>query len=656
MLRQNPVKRRRGELNIERRILPVNFTPVIPQQEKPNDAITPQPNATIQLPDNSTAKTKNDTTVITGATAATITTPKIAPANTPNLSPQTSFSAPPLTPFSTPQDKFVNVPRPVTSSQSTPKHLSNSVKQVAGGAVKKDVVTPKVNKVVNNVTKIQPEIPCDGIATSMPDADWRISQYHLPEIFSYLAAVGAGNNADNIDNANNISAVDDIDNFGDIDAAGVTIETGETSKSDATSGTDVAGGVNFGGGIFGLLNDGLRRAREFDDKLFISIFEAAIRASCKCDSGGLAKETLLQLRQFEEFEECYRAANFINEKYLRVVDGRLFRESRIKCDVPLLLFPQAVSDVAASAMNAANAINAINGCVNVGGGGIFRRHVGGDYFVMFNGDGVVINPSRDFWEGLYYLGGVVGDVSSVVVTERGLLDFGFIEQLRFYRDRQAVAGVCLRPVRFFVPVEFVGELSGISGVLASDIESIQAGVDGVMISDGVKLSFQADQVSLSLTQGGGGVCGVHFVGRSGVVCGNLAGDIVVFRVNSEEDFLAAVGLAKISDVGLAVFDVSQGALGFVRLLGLVRSYIDAAAVVAGINLACNIAAGCFLDIVKAFDSDKEVWSLYSEIDNSDDNLYYFAKSGREKFIIDGENIIEKFITNRRRRHGLYFNP
>ncbi|MDR1485664.1 MAG: hypothetical protein LBT09_12695 [Planctomycetaceae bacterium] len=536
MLRQNPVKKRRGELSTGRRFLPSDFKPVVLKQELPAENISPKPANVIELPDNSVKKAAN---------------------------------SPPA----------MNSPA-VTNSAPVVKNISAT----------------------NNVTKIQSGTSPNGITTAMPDSDWRIGQYNLPEILAFLARSGVGEGGVEVESNN---AVDDV-----------------------------------GGGVFALLNDGLRKAREFDDKLFISIFETAIRATCKSGGNGLVKETLMQLQQIDGFNECYKAANSINEKWQQTADRKFLRESRIAAGFPLLMFPQAGGDFS--------------------GGGIARRKAGYDFFVMFNGNGTVINPSCDFWDGLYQIGGVAGDVSSVVITGRDKIDRGFIERFKFYRSRQllleqdANSGVVsgLRPVQFFVPNELVVELSDIPNSVAADIESLQADGGEVMISAGSGLSFQLDQLSLSfMTESG--LRWIRFVGQSGLLRENLSGDILVFMVDGVERLFSSIGLSKIADAGMTVFDISQQVYGFTQLFDSVRKYVGASAV-AGANLVCELGAGRFLDVVKGFDSDKDVWSLFGEIDSCDDVLYYFSRDAKERFAVERAEIIETFITNRRRRHGLYF--
>ncbi|MDR2642790.1 MAG: hypothetical protein LBC74_08345 [Planctomycetaceae bacterium] len=549
MLRQNPVKKKRGELNIERRFLPPELKRSLPLPEvlSENFVVEPvEPTAVIELPDNKVA------TVSSPVTSTTVT--------------------PPATPTTATSTQTATISMPVT----------------------------KNNSAINTVTKIQSDISPNGIATAMPDSDWRISQYNLPEILAYLAKIGVGDGADNRISAN-----------------------------------------GFKGGVFELLNEGLRKAREFDDKLFISIFETAIRISCKGDSSGLGKETFAQLQQIYRFNECYKTANSINEKWLQAADRKLLRESRISAKFPLLMFPQPHNDSSSNS-------------------GIIKKNVGYDFFVTFNGNGILINPSCDFFDGLYQIGGVLGEVRSVVITARDKIDRGFIEQLKFYRNRQMfiehelISGVAsnLPQIQFFVPNELISELADIPNTAIIDIDSIHADGNEIMISEGVGLSFRFDQLSLSLLTEFG-VRRIRFVGQTGLLRENLSGDVLVFTVDDVERFFSVIGLAKIADATITIFDISQPVFGLTRLFEPLRQYIGAAAV-AGVNLVCEIGTERFLDVVKGFDSDKDVWSSYSEIDYCDDILYYFSSGVKERFTVESADIIETFLTNRRRRHGLYF--
>jgi hypothetical protein len=482
-----------------------------------------------------------------------------------------------------------------------------------------------LGSVVSHPTDISPE----GVATAMPDSDWRISQYRLPEILSYLAKVGVGG-GNGVDNCHGINSGSDIN--------GYNSEVSEVS-------------VDFGG-VFGLLNEGLRRAREFDDKLFISIFETAIRAACKVGVGcGLSRETIVQLERLSGFRESYELSGLINERWGRAFDMRLFRHSRM-CGNPLLMFLRAVNDSDI--------------------GGLGYRRVGYDFFVIFNGSGLAINPSCDFFDGLYQVGGVLGDVGAVLITGWDKFDRGFVERLKFYRSRQvSINGVDLgvfsgiQPINFFVAGEFSGELSralmrefsGVLGVSVIDIGSVRVSGEELMILGGVGVSFRGDQLSLRVTSACSdwefGERWIRFIGQSGILREYLSGDVVVFMVEGEAGFFSAVGLSKIAGAGLTVFDISQQVFGLSRLIGVVRGYIDAAAIV-GQNLVCELSERRFLDVVKSFDSDEYVWSSYDEIDNCDENLYYFSKNLKERFNTEKTDISETFLINRRRRHGLYF--
>ncbi|MDR2346654.1 MAG: hypothetical protein LBE18_11350 [Planctomycetaceae bacterium] len=557
MLRQNPVKKRRGELNIERRLLRADFKPIIPQQELSVENVISKPAVIIDSSNNSEVT-----------------------ATVPDVNTVSAVSG-----FEQKSQSLIN---------STQSSYSDSISVTTNQSVATNQPVTTNQPVIKDQSAI---VSCCGITTATPDSDWRIGQYKLPEILTYLATSGS--------------------------------ESGNDDK------------IDFNSGILALLNDGLRKAREFDDKLFISIFENAIYASCRKDCCGIAKETLIQLQQIDGFNECYKTANNINEKWLQTVDKKLMRDSRIDKKRPLLMFPQ---------LN-----NNLTSC-----DGIARFNIGNDYFVMFNDIGLAINPSRDFWEGLYQIGGVVSDVKCVAITEREKFDRNFIEQLRFYRNRQmaigqesAVSSTKLQPIQFFVPSKIVSELPNILQELTSDIELIQTEDKEITISDDIKLLFQLDQLSLRVKTIEG-IRWIRFIGRNGMLRDYSAGDILVFSVDNAERFFSVLGLSKMSDAGLTVFDISQSAVGLACLLKPVRKYISAAAV-AGMNLVCDLAAGCFLDIVKGFDSDVNVWSFYSELDSCDDNLYYFADKFRERFPVENSDIIETFLTNRRRRYGLYFD-
>ncbi|MDR0392007.1 MAG: hypothetical protein LBH59_08880 [Planctomycetaceae bacterium] len=533
MLRQNPIKKKRGKLNIERHFLPPDLKPSIPsikEHEPTVENVVLQPEVVV-LPDNSVEATP--------------------------------------------------IPAPITKTKNVTKNIAAPI----------------------NVTKIRANIPLNGIATAMPDSDWRIGQYNLPKILAHLAKCG-------VKEINDVVEVDD--------------EAADSSND-----------------IFVLLNESLRKAREFDDKLFISIFETAIRASHQNEINELAKETLTQLQQIDGFNECYKTANSINEKWIQTTDSKLLRDSRIKSEFPLLMFPQACND---SSNN-----------------GILKRNIGYDFFVTFNGNGTVINPSRDFFDGLYQVGGVMGDVNNVVITGSDKFDRGFIERLKFYRNRQACIeqetinsknASNLLPIQFFVPHELVCELSEIPNLVTINIDAAQVDGNEITISEGVGLSFQSDQLSLSLLTKLG-MRWIRFVGRSGLLCGSVVGDILVFMVDGSEGLFSAVGLSKASDAGITIFDISQQVSGLSRLFVPVCEYIGAAAV-ANMNLVCEVGNGRFLDVVKGFESDDDVWSFYSEIDNCDDNLYYFSSGLKERFVAESADIIETFLSNRRRRHGLYF--
>ncbi|MDR2761575.1 MAG: hypothetical protein LBB88_03125 [Planctomycetaceae bacterium] len=578
MLRQDPVKKKRGKLNIERRFLPLD----IQRQETPSDNITttPQPESVIETSNNNAA-------TVTSNTSQPIAMSHNAPA------------AP------TPVAKSNPTPSSNSNSSSSSTPVSAFVSTSVSESTAKNKITPKIAP--NNVTKIQSNNSHNGIATAMPDSDWRIGQYHLPEILMSLAKNRIDNNIDN-----NVDNDVDNDNVND-------------SNAD----------------VFAMLNDSLKKAKEFDDKLFISIFESAIRASCQNDNNGLAKETLIQLQQIDGFNEHYKTMNNINEKLLQAIDGKLTRESKITTKFPLLTFPQSYND---STCNS----------------GVVKRNVGGDFFVTFNNNGVAINPTRDFWEGLYQLGGVIDDVKCVIITTREKIDRGFVEQLRFFRNRQAiinqdrnsVISTNLYPIQLFVPNELSAELSNISNTIITEIESISADGEEVAISDDIKFSFQADQLSLRLLTVDGS-CQIRFIGQSGLLRESLAGDVLVFPIDNADRFFSAVGFAKIADAGLTIFDIPHHVIGLTQLIESVRKY-SVIATVAGLNLVCDVGGGRFLDVVKGFDSDDNAWSSYSEIDNCDDYLYYFAKKAKERFTIDNADIIETFLTNRRRRHGLYF--
>jgi hypothetical protein len=224
----------------------------------------------------------------------------------------------------------------------------------------------------------------------------------------------------------------------------------------------------------------------------------------------------------------------------------------------------------------------------------------------------------------------------------------FIKQLRFYRGQQAD----LPLLKFFVPNELTDELADIPNTVTTGIESIAADGNEIKLSDGVKILFQSDQLSLGLLTGGG-ISWIRFVGQSGFLREYSSGDVLVFPVESFEGLFSAIGLAKIADAAITILDISQYAGGSTELLEPVRKYLGAVAI-ADSNLVCNVGAGQFLDIVKAFDSDKDVWSLYSEIDNDDMLQYYFAKGTKERFTNERADIVETFLANLRRRHGLYF--
>ncbi|MDR1478817.1 MAG: hypothetical protein LBJ00_07740 [Planctomycetaceae bacterium] len=594
MLRQSPVKRKRGKLNIERRFLPANPKQTVASEEMPAETPLPQTAAIIDPSDNAGLTTVNSNVAETFDSVATIVDSSAPSVKTTTNSPTTPMSF-------APQIATQQLSHKKQSAPPTPSNLQQPAKPLPAQVAKN-------NNTQNNVTKIpktKPDISNNGIATAMPDSDWRIGQYRLPDILAFLV-----------------------------------------KSSEVNDGIEDESAENCGGGIFTLLNDGLRKAREFDDKLFVSIFETAIRASCKKDNNGLTRETFAQLQQIDGFDECYKAAVSANENWLQLSDRKFWRESRLAADLPLLMFPRV-------------GVGGNNGG-GVGDNMLLSRSVGCDYFVMFKGNGTAINPSRDFWNGLCQIGGVVGDVRNIVITGREKIDWNFIEQLKFDRQRQINLKLCeiseitsdLPPLQFFVPNELLSELSYIPNTATMGIESIAADGNEIKLSSGVKLSFQLDQLSLSLMTCGG-VRQIRFVGQSGFLCDYSDGDILVFSVDGLEGFLSAVGFSKIAGAALVIFDIPQQSAGLIRLIDKVRKYIGASAV-AGSNLVCNVDTECFLDVVKGFDSDKDVWSPYSEIDNCDDASYYFANDAKERFLDEKADITETFLTNRRRRRGLYF--
>ncbi|MDR1925708.1 MAG: hypothetical protein LBQ66_15170 [Planctomycetaceae bacterium] len=619
MLRQNPVKKKRGELNIIRRVVPVDFVPVVvsddlrrvePESQSAAPAViaAPAPIASpAPAPVVAPAPVASPTPAPTPAPVVTpVSIASPAPVAAPLMSP--NLQTPPLgsvqidTPICDQSFNSQSCPPQVPPTQISQHHseISQSHSKISQHQSGELRTCSDVSESVNLLSG--GGYPLGGVVTSMPDSDWRIAQYRLPEILSLLVRAG-------------------------FDESVEWVEWGEDE------------GVREN--ILALINEGLRKAYEFDDKLFISIFDAALSASGSVGDNVRIRETVSQLEQFDDFKRCYAEAVSVNEKSQSVIAKRVLRESRISHEFQLLMFPR-VCDLSSGF---------VSGCC-----------VGGDYFLSSGGVGVVVNPSSDFLGGLNYVGGNILGLGNIVFTGGSRVDPIFLERLRFFAGR--LSGVDLAngsvsgSVRFriFVPQEVKDDLLRLQLGELFDVVSIPVDEE-VWVSDDICLVFGQGQLSVCFSgvqdDGTRKLNSVRFIERSAKPAAVGAGDVLVFVVDSEDGFFDAVGLSRVLGAGLTVFDLPQHLSGLSKLLGVVRRYVGAVSV-AGSNLVCDVGGGRFLDVVKCFDVDSDRWSSYADIAWSDDVQYFFSEAGKQKFADDQAEIIESFQADRRRRYGLYF--
>ena len=470
--------------------------------------------------------------------------------------------------------------------------------------------------------------------------------------------------------------------------------------------------------IIPLLRDGLAKAKERNDDLYIAIFEGGIAANqplpdlkrsiaayhrafdlCErrpdapngflhsmiwnlfttLDDGDEAAELMERARRnlqqvrssteknndllreaWTEFEKLPKFTKQVEnyrtaqDKESAPVVNKLLRESRLDKSKTLLLFPRSWRS------RRANDVRSFSSIVS---------HTCGNYFFWHNGFGTAIDPDLSFVDNFYRIGGVLRDVHNIVLTASPSNGGSPLAQFRTLLGLLHQANV-MQTVRFFVrpdvAAENDAEFRRFEQVGAAEsIQSLDNGHKAELLGGGA-LTFRNGSCLLTLPERKT----VQFLDRKKDDLESKSDelgehhDLMVLPVETVEELVWSARQVRKHQPKLAVFDLPKENNHLILLDASVREFVGADTPIAYADsaLALDVFGETFVDSVKAFVvSERDCWSPNSRLTFEPDErrlpegLLFFEEGTESRFADEHSEILEAFLYNRRCRRGLYFS-
>ena len=368
----------------------------------------------------------------------------------------------------------------------------------------------------------------------------------------------------------------------------------------------------------------------------------------------LLREAWAEFEKIPQFTKQVENYRAAQDKESTSIANKLLRESRLDKNKTLLLFPRNRRS------HRTHDVRPFSSTVSP---------AGGNYFLWRNGFGTVIDPDLSFVDNFYRIGGVLRDIHNIVLTASPSNSGSSLAQLRTLLGLLRQANVT-QTVRFFVRPNIMedndAEFRRFAQIGALEsIQSLNNGRESELLGGG-SLTFRNGSCLLTLPENRT----IRFLDRKKDdlegEAKELGGrhDLMVLPVETVEELVWSAKLIREHQPKLAVFDLPEENNHLLLLDASVREFAgaDTPITYADSALALDVLNEKFVDGVKAYSvSERDCWTENSRLtfEPNDrrlpEGLLFFEQGGEFRFADDHSDILEAFLYNRRCRRGLYFS-
>lgn len=300
----------------------------------------------------------------------------------------------------------------------------------------------------------------------------------------------------------------------------------------------------------------------------------------------------------------------------------------------------------------------------------------GAYFIAIKGSGTAINPKPGFFDACHRLGISLDELKNIVLTsvqksnapwfdetEASFAVRNSSEKIKVFAAAEVVESFSkellkLERLGCFEIVRFVAKTANLFD--ASEAE----------LSGGGFVTLRRRSVTLKFVSPQGRVQTIQFADGSTYTTTNCdelpeKADMLVLTANDSDDLLRCLAAVKElcsseRQPSLLVFDIPKNKPELLNLADSFKQYLSNLPIAfAATSLICNPETHRFLDAVKAFDSNDPagIWTDFLSIASSasaSGEPFYFQEGKETDFNRDKADIVESLRIAQRRCRGLYF--
>lgn len=671
MLRQNPIQKKRLELNLKRRLLPLELA------DQRQAAFDDSQQASQQQDATSLNKQPISPDVVETQMAPTfqLSGQSSEPIASPEQLPQSS-QAPQITPDSRPsvispissQQAVFAVPNYSYNVSSTP--VISALPQNAEASVQSNPVQPPSVPVSATPTATTTSSATAGTVKAMGDNE-KIAFYQIPAILSAMLSGASGEQITESLKSCLSKAKERNDPYYEAvfegclaaEQAPINITRAidsfqrafDLSKNSRGSGNGFL--QNMVWNLF-VKSGGNQAVGKLLDQARTELQNASQSVE---KNDGIISRLLGELKQLPGFDDVFNTLKQNADQFLGMLQNRACLPARLATDKTLLFFAggdyKSSQDVAFHQTVVSKSI--------------------GDYLVAFGGRGTVIDPNPGFFDVSYRQGITLGELDNIVLSSADKVEARWFDEAIQSFSLQQSDRIVRVIVAADVAEKFAEKLRQLKQSGRFDIVRFAEKTSNVFeaseteLLDGGYVTLHPCSTTLKFaSQQGGRTTIVQFLDFSGDRLPNQKdlmqqADIVVFAAEKQDDLFHALANARELCAGdnrpaLVVFDVPRDFPQLLGYGGTFKDYLNKTPLAfAASGLVCDLNNHRFLDAVKAFDSPNGIdcWTDFSRLslDLAPNGEPYYFENGREtQFREHAEDIADSLRFTQKRRNGLYF--